>query len=487
MRTIDPIADWLAFFAKNHGDSLAAVDIHTGRKFTYSAFNDRATRLASGLRSKYAIDKGDRVAMLAHNSTDHFELMFACWKIGAVFISDAMPGLIIYDLEFSTLIENCDIASLGRGDDLTSSPYEQLIATNKPDIKMGQYTLDDTNTLLYTSGTTGEPKGVIGTYRMTQTSILQQASLVNGKTVCLTYAPLFHTAGLNSFATPLFHFGGTLYVMRRWDADVAMEYLNNPIFGITHTLGVPYHLGVLSRHPDFAEAKFSTLQIIGVGGAPANQQLIDLWYEKGIPLSQSYGMTEIFGLIFQPPEEAKKNPNAAGKALMYTEVQIGDEQGKALTTGEIGEVQVKSPGLTPGYWNKPELTASSFTDGWFKTGDAAYMEADGTVYIVDRLKDMYISGGENVYPIEIENVVSKIPEVAMVAVIAVPDEKWQEVGKACIMLKQGCELTEKKVLDICNEKLAAYKIPKSVEFVAALPISAQGKILKRELRKTFSK
>lgn len=490
--------DWLSFFAYSDGNRLAAVDIHTGRRFSYTELNDRTTRLATGLQNRFSIKKNDRVAVLAHNSTDHFEIMFACWKLGAVYMpmnwrlspneakaifADAEPSVVIYDSEFAELLENSGMPKLERHENLTTSPYEKIIAENEASVVRSPVSLDDINTLMYTSGTTGDPKGVIGTYRMTLTSVLQQASLVNGDSVCLTYAPLFHTAGLNSFATPLFHFGGTLYVMRGWDADIAMAHLQSEEVGVTHTLGVPFHLTVLSQHPDFATAKFPTLQIIGVGGAPANSKLIELWHQKNIPLSQSYGMTEIFGLIFQPPEKARLNPKAAGKALMYTSVQIGDELGQEVPRGQTGEIQVKSSGLTPGYWRKPELTAASFSNGWFRTGDAGYMEDDGTVYIVDRLKDMFISGGENVYPIEVENVISKIPGVALVAVIGVPDEKWQEVGKACIILRQGAELSADTILETCKEKLAKYKVPKTVEFMPFFPMSAQGKILKRELRK----
>ncbi|WP_298505052.1 AMP-binding protein [uncultured Maribacter sp.] len=493
-------SDWLQHFADNDGERLATVDIHTGRHLTYSELNDRAKRLASGLKNRFTIEKNNRIAIIANNSSDIIELMFACWKLGAVFMpmnwrlsafeiaeifKEAEPSVVIYDSEFLELLQHTKLPSLERQENLATSPYEQLITESPASITMPAVSLDDMNSLMYTSGTTGEPKGVIGTYRMTQTNVLQQASIINSDSVCLTYAPLFHTAGLNGFTTPLFHFGGTLYIMRGWDADIAIKYLSSEKIGVTHTLGVPYHLTVLSQHPDFESTTFPALQVIGVGGAPANLKLIERWYEKGVALSQSYGMTEIFGLIFQPPEAARKNPKAAGKALMYTDVQIGDDNGNPVASGQTGEIQVKSSGLTPGYWNKPKLTEASFVNGWFRTGDAGYVDSDGMFYIVDRIKDMYISGGENVYPIEIENVISKIPEVAMVAVIGVPDEQWQEVGKACVLLRQGTKLTEEAVLDVCRKKLAKYKVPKSVEFLSSFPISGQGKILKRELRKKY--
>ncbi len=500
----DLVADWLSYFDHFDGQRIAAIDIHTGRQFSYSQFNQRANALAFGLQHQFNIQKGERVALLAQNSTDYFEIIFACWKLGAVFmplnwrlspteaaeiLDDAKPSVILYDDEFSALVANSHIQMLERSLDLASSPYEQFISTHQQQgagLKPAEVTLDDINTLLYTSGTTGAPKGVIGTYRMTQTSVLQQSSIIDEDSVCLTYAPLFHTAGLNSYALPLFHFGGTVCVMRGWDADIAMKYLNDEQTRVTHTLGVPFHLTVLSQHPDFESAQFANLKIIGVGGAPANSELIERWHKKGVPLSQSYGMTEIFGVAYQPLEAARKNPKAAGKAVMYTDLQIGDSNGEAVAHGETGEIQVRSPGLMPGYWNKPEETQASFANGWFRTGDAGRMDSDGTLYIVDRIKDMFISGGENVYPIEIENVISKLPGVALVAVIGVPDSKWQEVGKAIIMLRKGAQLSEDEVLAACKDKLAKYKVPKSVEFVPGLPISGQGKILKRELRSQYT-
>ena len=172
-------------------------------------------------------------------------------------------------------------------------------------------------------------------------------------------------------------------------------------------------------------------------------------------------MTEVFGLGFQPPAAARENPAAAGKALMYLEVQIGVEQGRELPLGERGEIQVRGPGVTPGYWNRPDLTAAAQVNGWFRTGDAGYMDPDRTMYVVDRVKDMFISGGENVYPIEVEHVISKVPGVAMVAVVGVPDERWGEVGRAFVVRVPGATVGDDGVLDACRTALAGYKVPKS--------------------------
>jgi fatty-acyl-CoA synthase len=494
------VSDWLAHYAARDGDRLAAVDLATGRRHSYAQFNDRATRLATGLRQQHGVTQGDRVGLLARNSTDHFELMFACWKLGAIFmplnwrlspaemaaiIADSTPNLVFTDGEFAPLLAQALATTVVlRELDPSRCGYEALIRDHAAQVVMRDVELDDANTLLYTSGTTGEMKGVVGTHLNSMTNVLQSAAIgvVGSDTVCLTYAPLFHTAGLNSFAMPLFHFGGTLYVMQSWDARAALQHLSNPEMGITHTLGVPFHLATLAALPEFATATFPMLRLIGVGGAPATRKLIDSWAAKNIPLSQSYGMTEVFGLGFQPPDAARENPSAAGKGLMYLEVQIGDDEGRELPLGQVGEIQVRGPGVTPGYWQRPDLTAAAHVNGWFRTGDAGRMDPDRTMYVVDRVKDMYISGGENVYPAEVESLVSKVPGVAMVALVGVPDAKWGEVGKAFVVRTPGHSVDAEAIISACRAGLAAYKVPRSVAFLDALPISPQGKILKRVLR-----
>ena len=497
------IADWLAYYANREPDRLAAVDLFSGRRFSYAAFNQRATRLAALLQQHYRVQVGDRVALMAGNSVDHFALLFACWKIGAVFMpvnwrlsqtelqviwADAEPALIIADREYADRLGEPSQPLLWRYPEaLADCPFEQALASSNESLQPVTLDLDSMNTLLYTSGTTGQPKGVIGNYRMTQTIVLQSAAggFVDRNTVCLTFAPLFHTAGLNSFALPLFHCGGTLCVMRQWDPQACLNYLKDPALGVTHTLGVPYHLTVLSQLPDFADARFPALQVVGVGGAPATGELLQRWHEKGVPLSQSYGMTEVFGLGFQPPAAARANPKAAGKPLLYSELQIGDEQGQALPAGSVGEIQVRGPGVTPGYWRQPELTAAAYVNDWFRTGDAGMMEADGTFYVVDRFKDMYISGGENVYPIEVENVIARLPGVAAVAVVGVPDPVWQETGLALLVLRPDATIDPLAVRDYCRQQLAHYKVPAYIVAVDGLPLSAQGKVLKRQLRQQY--
>ena len=341
------------------------------------------------------------------------------------------------------------------------------------------------NTLLYTSGTTGHPKGVIGNWRMT-TVMLLQASISGGlgaDCVTLTAAPQFHTAGLNSFATALIHLGGTLVVMAAWEPGEALRLLADPALAVTHTLGVPTQFLLMTRHPTFGTLQFPTLRMAAVGGAPPTPTLMDTCAAHGLPLTPGYGMTECFGVTQISAAVARRKPGAVGWPALYTELRVADENGRVVPAGEVGEIQIRSAGVTPGYWNQPEATAAAFMNGWYRTGDMGYFDDEGLLYVVDRKKDMYISGGENVYPVEVENVISSFPEVLQVACIGVPHDIWGEVGVAYLTLRPGFTVDAAETFAArCREQLAAFKVPKSFHVVEQLPMSAQGKVLKIELR-----
>jgi fatty-acyl-CoA synthase len=347
---------------------------------------------------------------------------------------------------------------------------------------------DTIDMLLYTSGTTGRPKGVIYTHRMTS-NIVQHAALharIRAGTRTLTYAPLFHAAGLNALAMPSFHYGGAVLVMRAFDAGECLAALTDPALGITHTIGVPTTYQLMSQRPEFATATFPTLEVAGVGAAPVPLHLLEVWADKGLVLSQSFGLTEVFSVSFTPPEKAREQIGSAGHPLMHVEVQVGDEHGGELPHNRVGEIQVRGPGVTPGYWHDPEATRAAFTaDGWFHTGDAGRMTENGVIYVVDRIKDMYISGGENVYPAEVENVIDQLDEVSICAVIGMPDVTWGEVGLALVVPRPGAHLDGDRIVAHCRERLARHKVPRRVRIVASLPLNPQGKVLKKELHRLY--
>jgi len=504
LRPKDPVYDWLAYYAEFDPGRIAAVDLATNRWLTYGVFNDRATRLATALRERYGVGAFDRVVFVAQNSTDHFETMFACWKLGALFVPLNWrlspyetvevvrlcdPRVLLCDADLESHLEGDSTPRVLRTPGDPGCAYERLIADHPPAVRMDDVNFDMPNMLLYTSGTTGRPKGVIYTHRMTHNIVVHAAlhARVRANARTLTYLPLFHSAGLYAVSTPQFHYGGAVVVMRQWDTRECFRHLMDPALRITHVVGVPTNYTLLSQLPEFETARFPALEIAAVGGAPVPLHLLQAWEQKGCELSQSFGLTEAFSVSYCPPEKAREQIGSAGHALMHVEVRIGDDEGKELPRNTVGEIHVRGPGVTPGYWNDPEATAAAFTaDGWFRSGDAARMTETGTIYIVDRIKDMIISGGENVYPAEIEDVIGSLDAVSQCAVIGVPDERWGEVGLALVQLRRGCTLSAEAVLQRCSERLARYKVPKRCEFVEQLPLNPQGKVLKKQLRTQYA-
>jgi fatty-acyl-CoA synthase len=504
-----PSYDWIAHHAATRGDKVAQHDLASGRQFTYAEMNDRTSRLATALSDEFGIGYGDRVAVLAENDTNFFEVEFACWKLGAVFVplnwrlalpeleyivGDAGPDVIIHDDPFADnatkLAETCGIGhritwGTGTGD---AAAYEEVLSSHEPMQGSHPCTHDDVLTIMYTSGTTGRPKGAIITQGMTLWNAVNMVEFyaVGQDMVNLAFLPLFHTGGLNVFANPTFHFGGTNLVMRTFDPAEALRLLTDPDIGITHTIGVPANWLFMSQVPAFADASFPTMVAPAVGGSPTPVPLIEAYAEKGMPLQQAFGMTETSPLVLALPKEACTTKiGSAGLPALHTQVRIVTEDGREAEVMETGELWCKGPNITPGYWNRPDATAESIEDGWLKTGDAARRDEDGYYYIVDRWKDMYISGGENVYPAEVESVIYQLPQIGEVSVIGIPDEKWVEVGRAIVVLKQGQTITDTEIINHCRETLARYKVPQSVLFIDEIPHNATGKVLKRELRDLY--
>jgi fatty-acyl-CoA synthase len=501
-----PTYDWIAHYASTRGDSVAMEDLASGRIFTYAEFNHRIGRVADGLRRRFGVVRGDRVAVLAHNSSDLFELQFACARIGAVFapmnwrlttpelrfiVGDCEPVVMFYDPEFGDAALELSAACGVRhqcGREPADSAYERLIAEAADGVAPEPLTHDDVATILYTSGTTGHPKGAIITHgmRFWQTVNLAGPCRITADSTCLVVLPQFHVGGLDVFANPVFHYGGKAVVERAYDPALTLRLFTDRKANITHFIGAPAHFQFMAQLPQFSDATFNPNLLAYVAAAPVPLPLLHQWRDRGLNLIQGYGMTETCGVItMMEPDDALPKAGSAGKCCLHVAMRLVRADGTDAASDEIGEIWVKGPSTTPGYWRRPEATAGTFTDGWLRTGDAALTDKDGFYYIVDRWKDMYISGGENVYPAEVEDVLYQLPAIAEVAIIGVGDERWGEVGRAIIALKPDHVLTEAEIYQHCEANLARYKHPRSIRFVAALPRNATGKVHKPTLRRQF--
>lgn len=499
--------DWAAHQAAMQPDKIAVKDLDTQREFTYRELNDRAESLAAWLQD-HDIEPGCRVGILARNCAEFFELQFACGKIGAIdvplnwrlteneldyIVNDCTPTILLYDVKFKEMAhylqQHCQISTLLEIDtDQETGPYEQALAAYTDGCKVVPMSLDDTAMIMYTSGTTGHPKGAEITHQMNLYNCINLGvpGQVSRETVHLVVLPLFHTGGLNCYANPVLHAGGQVLLIREFSPAGALQVLGDVDLGVTHFFAIPAAYQFMMLHPDFDSTDLTRLVIAGVGGAPCAEMILKTWLEKGVSVFQGWGMTETSpGGTALRSEDAVRKLGSAGKALMHTEIKIVNENGNAVPQGEVGELLIKGPNITPGYWNNPEATADAFVDGWLKTGDAARFDDEGFIYIVDRTKDMYISGGENVYPAEVENILYELPQVAEAAVIGIPDKRWGETGMAVLVLKQGETLDAKDVVAHCRKNLAKFKVPHAVEYMDVLPRNATGKVLKRILRDKF--
>jgi len=499
------VVDWIAHHADHTPDKLVSVDLFSARRFTYAQMHERVGRLAGFLHEMLGVERGDRVALLTFNTTDFLEIEFACARLGAVFVPlnfrltvgehefiarDCTPKVLVCDTELesigSEVARRCGIAHFLRlRADGGASDYESGIGAGRCIRKMVDQTHDDLWGIMYTSGTTGHPKGVMITHGMPLFSAVNLAvsHRITRDSVNLAFMPLFHIGALVAYANSMLLFGGTNVVARTFDPALVLKVIGDSAFGVTHIFGVPASLQILAQQPDFATTDFGRVVSMVVGGAPSPEPLLKSWLEKGVSVQNCYGMTETAsGVLGLDKEDVTRKMGSVGKPFLHTQVRVVDPDGKDVGEGCTGELWVRGGNVTPGYWNRPDANRSAFTDGWLRTGDAVRVTDDGYYFIVDRWKDMYISGGENVYPAEVEKVLYGMPEIEDAAVIGVTDEKWGEVGRAYIVVKRGETLTAEQIALFCQDKLARYKQPKSFVFVDALPRTPTGKVKKNVLR-----
>ena len=504
--------DWLAKQADMRPDKCALIDAATNRSFTYAQFHLRASRFAEFLRDEWRVQPGERVALLANNSSEYFEILWGCAKIGAILVClnwrlavpeldemmrDSSPVGLIYDPSFAVsaaalkerlgLDRMMTLAAEAQAN-VGEWAYETGLAhaSGKP-VVMLPTDLNTTWHILYTGGTTGRSKGVIQTFATVFFNAINIGLKLNmvSDDVTLNLLPCFHTGGLNLLTNPTFYVGGTAIIQRAFDPAETLRLLSARA---TAFFGVPSIYLFLSQHPDFAQTDLSRVRAWAAGGSPFPTSVLQLYRDRGIDIRFGLGMTETGPTVFLMDEHTPANKlGSVGTPGLFTEVRVVDPQGDDVPRGQRGEMLVKGPGVTPGYWQMPEVTAKTIVDGWLHSGDVAMQDEDGYYWIVDRVKDMYISGGENVYPAEVENVIYQLSQVAETAVIGVPDERWGEVGRALVALKPGETLTEAEIIEHCRANLGRYKVPRSVVFMKALPRNPAGKVVKGELRALYGK
>jgi fatty-acyl-CoA synthase len=359
--------------------------------------------------------------------------------------------------------------------------YEELLAQTIPSPARRHWAFDDIWYLLYTSGTTGQPKAVIQTYGMAHVNAVNLGHAIDlqSSDVTLNFLPLFHTAGINLHTLPTLFAGGHILILPGFEADPVMNLLAEG--RISTFFGVPAIYQALSLHPEFERVALDKVRHWGCGGAPLADTLVHAFARRGAKVANGMGMTETGPTVFlADPETATQKIGSVGKPQLLCEARLVGTDGEDVATGETGELWLSGPGITPGYWGNPTATASAITsDGWLKTGDLARRDEDGCFYIVGRLKEMFISGAENVYPAEVENVLALHPTVLEAAIVGVADDRWGEVGHAFILVRPNQDAPDAQDLQAwCRARLAAFKVPKYVTFVDEFPRTPAGKIQK---------
>jgi fatty-acyl-CoA synthase len=485
--------DWLSLHARLTPERLAAEDLTHHRRWTYAGLHMLVSRFAAHLRM-LGVRSGERVAVLARNRVEQIALHLGCARIGAIY---APLNWRLATAELKVLIGDCEPALI-LGDDflerhglvgLDIDRFHAEALQCEP-IQECALDLDEPSLLLYTSGTSGAPKGVL----LSENNILQTA--INSSILCavkqdsafLCDTPMFHIIGIVTNIRPALLRGARVLVSDGFDPVRTLARLSDDGLGVTHYFCVPQMAAALRAVPGFDPRPLQRLMAIFTGGAPQPAPNIRAWLDDGIAIVDGFGMSEV-GTVFGMPldrAEIAKRAGSVGVATPNMETRIVDANGRACAPGVPGELQVRGANVARGYWRRPELERQAFAaGGWFRTGDIAKCDDNGFYWIVDRQKDMFISGGENVYPAEIEAALADCEGVAECAAIGVPDEKWGEVGWLFVVAKQDVRLDANQVLSHLAGRVARFKLPKQICFVTELPRSGPGKVNKTKLRAAF--
>lgn len=498
------VTDWLDKRAKLTPGRVALIDQSTGSKTTFAEWNSRVNRTANFLKN-LGVGKGDRVAVYASNKAEYLDLFWAAPKIGAMLqnlnwrltafelqgiIESGAPKVLIYSEDWRsqvgqlkpsfTTVEHV-VAMTGPDHGERDFAERKTLSDKLPDTP--ELSLDDPWGIYYTGGTTGLPKGAVLTHgNVTWNSVNTITSWgLSGQHKAALQLPFFHIGGPNIFMAPLVHAGGTTILCSGFDADETFDLVEHS--GITHYVAVPTMFQMLQDHHRWADADFSKLELVISGGAPCPLPVMQKFWERGVDFKMGYGLTEASGNNFWlPPELVQKKIGSVGYPIFHIDMKIIRRDGSACADNEEGELLIRGPHIVAGYWQNPQATAETIRDGWLHTGDIAKRDTDGCYSILGRSKEMFISGGENVYPAEIESVLLAHPRVTEAAVVGVPHATWGEVGRAFLVVQEGYDEADLKAF--LGERLARYKLPRSFIVLDAMPLTAIGKLDKKLLEKT---
>lgn len=479
---------------------------------TYHELNSRVNRVFH-LLCEMGIRKGDRVAVLLSNSNVYIEIYFALAKVGAILVPlnfrltgtelvyilrDSGSETLVFGEDFREVVTSIrpnipvkekNYICLGETVPSWAMDYEKAIGNQSDqEPKIGSSIGgEDPHLIMYTSGTTGVPKGAVLSHRKTFFNVLN-ADIFYGLTpldVFLITRPLFHSGGLLVESSPMFYKGGTIILKKRFKPVEILEAIER--YKVTVIEPPATVLRFILEQCDLKKYDLSSVKCCFTGGERVPPSLLREYEKHGIIVSQIFGQTETSTVTWLPTGDASRKLGSVGIPVFHGEVKIVNEEGQDVKPGEVGEIVVSGPTLMSGYWGRPEATEETIRDGWLHTGDLAKVDEEGFFYIADRKKDVIISGGENIYPAEVEKMLLENPKIADVAVVGIPDERWGEAGMAFIVLQEGEKMTEEEALTFCEERLAKYKIPKSVTFVKELPQTAAQKIMRYKLREEYLK
>lgn len=499
------LGSWMAKRRLKTPDGAALV--FDGEVITYRELADAADRVSALLWHR-GIRKGDAVAYLGENSPQFIQVMFGAMQLGAAFLPvntrlappeiahvllDSNTRALIHDPEFTqrvaAAVEEGGIAHrIETGEGTAEHPgLAPLLRATRAGHADAEVELDDPAAIIYTSGTTGRAKGAVlthGNLTWVALNCIVDYDVVSTD-IALMISPLFHVASLGMGALPVILKGATMVLEKGFEPGRALSQIER--HGVTMLSGVPTTYQLMADHPDWAGTDLSSLRTLTCGGSAVPTRILNAYEERGLSFTQGYGMTETSpGATSLSPAMTRAKQGSVGLPHFFTDVRIADDDGAMVPRGTVGEIEISGPNVFAGYHANPDATAAAFTaDGWFRSGDLGYLDPDGYLYIADRLKDMIISGGENIYPAEVENLISDLDGVTGVAVFGVPDDRWGEVPWAAVTVREGASVDTEAVRAHLEGRLARYKLPKRVVVVDELPRTASGKVRKADLRARF--